>query len=119
MGKKLYAISLTTALAAGYAAGFASEGWEAHASQPVVQTQQFVGQLGPAAQSAVESWAQSQFCAALNAQYELTGDLSCSGAESFDRVRLSWTTDLSSGERIVRYDVQARVAGVWVPGAGD
>lgn len=115
---KVYLISVTTALAAGWVAGFTAEGLVAKAARPTAQEVTYQLQVTPGQQATIESWIQSRFCAQINEEFELSGPQGCSGSKTFSRLTLNWITD-EEGVRRLHAETRAMVRGEWVPQSAD
>jgi len=75
---KSFVISTTTALALGYAAGFATDGFTAKASKSIMHEECIEKELGAGAITTLESFLEAQMCPLMNTAFDVTD---CSAAD--------------------------------------
>jgi len=118
MQKKVFLVSVSTALALGWAAGFTSEGLTAAAPRPSAREVTYQFEATPGQQAAIERWVENKFCPQLNADHGLSGPRGCKGGASFTRLTVDWTAD-DQGVRKLRAQAWATIRGSWVPESAD
>lgn len=113
---KAHLISVSTALALGYAGGFAADGMVAKAAINAPRPEIVNVTLGPTAQVNLEAFVDAKLCPAVDTKLELAGPDACSAARDARRICMTWAKD-SEGVTRVKVSAALESAGTWTPGA--
>jgi hypothetical protein len=113
---KVHRITVATALALGYAAGFASDGLLSASAIESERSENLSMYLPQGAEESLETYIVNQGCDALDAKLGLTGADVCS-ATNIRAASQNWKADPENpGERRIHMSVRFGVNGSWSPG---
>lgn len=111
---KSFLISVTTALALGYGAGFATNGFEAQAASPLEQSVSVDITLTTAQANALAGIVQNKACPEFDTKMGTSGASACNATKDLGHICFSPRVDPQTQVKEVVGNVVFKRAGTWV-----
>lgn len=111
---KAYLISTVTALALGYAAGFATDDITAQAAVPQARDFNYIFEVTGTPKTALINWIQTNGCPKLDTELSLTGTSICDATK--DATTVCFSKDMgANGVSIINANVRFSRSGTYTP----